>query len=569
MNLKRILAVILALTIAAGLAGCYGGSGGNEEPAPTPQSTEASTSTPAPTVEPTEAPAEQVEETAESSGPEFKTLRMLISESTYGAEYGFNTGIEKIALFEEALNMKFDMEVVPRGDYSDVLELRFATGTDLPDVIAGTGLWDGDVYSWAMQGHILRLNDLIDEYPSINQRYTYDYPTMRNWLADANGDIYWLKRIDYAEGWDIQPFVYRRDWLEKIGMNSVPSTTEDLYQYLKLCQEMDINGNGIKDEALIVDGWWSLFWPLSPAFGEILSFEPVWSYKEGEGAHIAWISQGGKEFLTYLNKLYTEGLLWKRTPSFGAPDEANESDYSEFWASNAVSATVTYPYNAKNSLLDYTPGVDGIVYDIMPPLIGPSGGKPGYFLEGTSPAESKKYVVPSGADVEAAMRYYDFFMSEEGSTLQNWGVEGVQYFVNQQGLKQLTPEWEAQILDDPTVDWKFGNLYFGPSWQQTKLDQTMLTWVKADEEFKNNVRAFKSGAVAFEMPAFFGSSPQQQETIDLYNDDIVDYIQDMAFMFIRGEESLLNWDDFVATVMSKGYDILQPIYTERWERLHK
>ena len=49
-------------------------------------------------------------------------------------------------------------------------------------------------------------------------------------------------------------------------------------------------------------------------------------------------------------------------------------------------------------------------------------------------------VTPVCKDSEAVLRFFDSYWTDEGSLLANWGVEGVSYDLNAQGLPEFSPK---------------------------------------------------------------------------------------------------------------------------------
>ena len=101
-----------------------------------------------------------------------------------------------------------------------------------------------------------------------------------------------------------------QEWLKKFGLEN-PSTPDEVYEVLKTFVENDANGNGQADEMGLAFNSWSAsgLRILFPWFGIMAGTNN--SYLNGDTVTYAPFTEEYKEAVSYLNKLYTEGLIDK------------------------------------------------------------------------------------------------------------------------------------------------------------------------------------------------------------------------------------------------------------------
>jgi len=546
LTIKKVISIILILVLTASiLTSCVSGTSVEKE-----QKKDSTTDTPK-TVEETPGPV---------------TIKVMTPETWAGPEFGYETGLPVIEELEKRLNIKFEWEVYPRDQY-DIIT-RLAAGVDLPDFFDAIYMPDANMFQYARDGIFIPLNDLIEKYaPNIKKRYEVDFPRMKNYLADADGKIYWLRRLHYGEGTSMISMIYREDWLEKVGMSKVPETTEEFYEYLKLCQEMDVNGNGEKDEILTTDGLSVLLMVLSPAFGRMMHWgNSGWFADENGVVELNWITPEAKEFLTYLNKLYKENLLLHDTPELGPGPYAEL--FNQKLTSNQLAATAVYLANIDYSgrVTNSVSDIEGAKYSVLPPLKGPSG-KSGYFTQPRAPEGGKWVITKDCKHPEVVIKLFDYIMSEEGTNLINFGIEGVHWERDSKGLKVKTEQWKKTLAEDPNAWNKFGAIYFLPTWTDNSFEQATIGWQR--EDLKEQTKYVLDNFKRFENQELAAPTAAEKEILDLYEQDINGLLWTSVHQFVRGELPLSTFDDFVQQIKNLGYDKVKPIKQACYDRYYK
>ncbi|MDO4622242.1 MAG: extracellular solute-binding protein [Eubacteriales bacterium] len=225
---------------------------------------------------------------------------------------------------QEKTNVEIEWTAIQGDQWSDKISLAMADVNSLTDFIFTAGFSDSDLLKYADQGVIINLEDYIDAYMP-NLKAVFDkYPEYRTMTTDTEGHIWslpWIEQLG-ANKTAIQTvgdmsFINKK-WMDFLGLE-MPTTVDEFEQVLiafrdhssELQAEFGIEGDiipmscivndGDQDPAIIING-----------FGE--------GYGDADrGRHIAVTDdlkvicsatqQGYKDGLTWLHKLYEEGLI--------------------------------------------------------------------------------------------------------------------------------------------------------------------------------------------------------------------------------------------------------------------
>lgn len=94
-------------------------------------------------------------------------------------------------------------------------------------------------------------------------------------------------------------------------------------------------------------------------------------------------------------------------------------------------------------------------------------------------------ITTSCKDPVAAIKFIDFLCSDEGQVLNKWGIEGVNYFVDDEGHRYRTPEEIKMSQEDPDYGKKTGvgfHNYPFPSYGDGILDPTGSTYTTTSKD---------------------------------------------------------------------------------------
>ncbi|MCU6708550.1 extracellular solute-binding protein [Paenibacillus sp. J5C_2022] len=291
----------------------------------------------------------------------------------------------------------------------ELFNITMASG-ELPDIVHFNMK---DVYdNYGVEGAFEPLNDLIDEHaPNIKALFE-ERPELKRYATASDGNIYYINFIpdgQVAKGWFI-----REDWLEKLQLEA-PKTVDELYTVMKAFREQDPNGNGQKDEV--------------PYFARVksaaLDFLVFWNANRGLYLADSKIGFGPYEdaYKTGVQNIaewYKEGLI--------DPEIFTRGSKGRDIMLREDRGGITHDW------LGSTAGYNDLLQGERPdfafmPLLPPAS------IDGQMREETKRAeVTSSGWGIAStskhkveAIKYFDFWFSEEGRRLMNFGIEGVHY----------------------------------------------------------------------------------------------------------------------------------------------
>lgn len=301
---------------------------------------------------------------------------------------------------------------------------------EYPDIYSCSFSTD-EIMQYGVKAHVMiPLEDLIEEYAPNLRAVLEERPDIREAITAPDGHIYTLFRTDPATYTLVRNKLYvMHDWLEKYVAdgNESPSTWEELEDMLIYFRDNDMNGNGDPNDEIPMMGTMGTSGGdfttyLLNAFTAVPENNFVMATKEGEVYCVA-NTEAYREGLKWIHHLFEEGLIAEETfiqDNNQLKSLVNKNDPAErivgcfggFWAGVTVSpASMDNAYD---------------IYDPLVPIEGPEGevnattsGHLDLFLVGciTSACENP----------ELAIRWLDFWMSEEGMIMIDYGFEGVNW----------------------------------------------------------------------------------------------------------------------------------------------
>ena len=444
-------------------------------------------------------------------------------------------------------NTGYDLQMVHVED-SQAMNLLLASG-DLPDVIdynfkmyypgaEAKGIKDGLIFPMS--------EEFVKENAPDYWKVISSNPDVLKQVKTPEGDIY---GFCFILGDEIlktgQGLIIRDDWCEELGLE-LPETAEEYYQMLKAFKEekgvsipLCVGIDDIK--AMLNNGY------VTSPFGLVT----MDTYLDNKEVKIGYAQPEFKDTLQWLNKLYEEKLL---DPNFATIDKetiaanmlTGEAGASQGAAGSILGTWLTTNSGAENYSLA---GIRG--------LVAAKGSKPMFGHYNTDVIGGVTVITSMAKDPAAVAKYFNYGYTEEGHNLYNFGTEGVSYemkdgepvftdliFNNPDGLtvKQALSEYQLAHENGPFVqDRNYLMQYYSLDEQKNALER----WSD------NDARNYKLPGVTinFEDTGEYSSLKSELET----------YRDEMIIKFIRGEESLDNYDKYLSTLESMGIGRVQEI----------
>lgn len=459
---------------------------------------------------------------------------------------------------EQMFNVDFEFEVIPIADYATKVSLALNTGTNVPDVILYQST-KGENASLALNGAIVPISDYPELTPNFNARVAEF--GMEDDIAKLNlsdGKRYYMPGLFDAPFYD-GGLILRQDFLESEGL-AAPKTFDDLYNILKAYKEKYPDSYPLT----ILAGPRVLYRMTMPSFGISVGKNGAsgtntlsWDYEKKEYFPGA-ISQGYKDYISFLAKLYAEGLL---DPEMADP--INGDLWSQKMATGKSMAT--YAYYDQIGGVEGASQIEGFKLQMYAPLEGTAGahhqpkdrvGSGIMFPAATAKRDDFERVVKTIDEV---------FFSEEGAKLWCLGVEGVTYTVNADGSIQYSDD----ILNAPEGIYKYMQVQYGCG-----SDVTQQVWYNAREMTKYDENYAKINAeVAAMDTAIQGIPPtplfddMQAEDAGVLQTPLADKFEVWADAFITGKKSVdTDWDAYVKEMQALKIDEFCQMYNDNLQK---
>lgn len=215
---------------------------------------------------------------------------------------------------EDMLGIKVDITQVSEESFDEKKNLAFATNS-IPDFFVG-GLTDVDIVTYANQGFIVPLEEYItDENTPVITSWFRAIDGYESALYYPDGHIYNMQGFNtIPREQSTQRYWINKTWAET-AIGKLPATTDEYYEFLKYIKDNDMDGDGDVANEIPLGGkfktigaqasYYDSMLPILFAFGMT---ERTIEAMDGT-VQFNPTSPNYKEFLKYMNKLYTEGLL--------------------------------------------------------------------------------------------------------------------------------------------------------------------------------------------------------------------------------------------------------------------
>ena len=449
-----------------------------------------------------------------------KTMNSL-SESEYYKELERRTGV-KVEYIHPPIGQQNDSFnlMVASGNYPDIIEIVHPFGYMFP------GGYDKAIE----EGIILAVNDLVDQYAPNYKKYLNSNEQLRKESLTDAGNLpgFWSLSVDGPQPpW--MGMVVRKDWLNDLGMNE-PVTYDDWYNMLKAFKDvkkaeapMMLHFSGFNSMNVFEGGY-----GITPTF-----FQVDGKIKYGP------LESGYKDYISMLNKWYSEGLIDK--------DFATKQDFipsSEFTASNKTGAF----YSMYIDFAGLEAKATDPNYEIVavPTPVVNTGDKLHVRQKNTASGIVNWVITEACKDPVTVTKWLDYGYTEEGDILASYGFEGKTFEYGSDGKPAFTPfvynNPDGFSLQEMYIKWaKSGGacIYrWDREWaglQQNSLDAVQI-WQKDNDG-------------SYVLPTITMTADEGAEYSRIMG-DIETFRNEMVVKFIIGAEPISNYDKFVDQIRS-------------------
>jgi putative aldouronate transport system substrate-binding protein len=432
--------------------------------------------------------------------------------------------------------------IIASGSYPDLIGwgLNYATGDD--------AAVDEDIY--------LDLSEYIAQYaPNYYKLLSTDDELLETALTDS-GYLTAFNAVRTEESLGTAGLVIRTDLLSKLGLDK-PYTIEEFENVLA----------AFKDEGLeqplvmlapgaIQDNWLAAAFDVS-AFCNNFPMSVAPTYVVDGEIKFGPLEEGFKEYITLIHDWYEKGYIdadfISKNSNWNGPDYSNtitNGDAGIFYADQGNIGGYIEASEVEGFDLEAT-------YDMHA-----TEDSVNHFASYTKKSAGNGFHITSNCtNIELACQWGDWWYSEEGSLLANYGVEGVSFeYVD--GVPKFTetvteaPEGQRDALliyaSNDTICCVIDGDAKSSGYDQVDVDAPEIWATGMDDSYV--------------IPSTVSlSADESTEASNIYS-DIETTCMEYIAKFINGDKSLDEYDEFVSTIESMNVQGYLDIYQEAYDR---
>ena len=345
----------------------------------------------------------------------------------------------------EATGVTLDVSypVASQGDAKEDVALMIAND-EYPDMIYAKGSAT-DLYQ---AGALIDMTDLIEKYgPNIKKMYGAEMEKLK-WSQDDPG-IYQLSYAGVNQKTLTTGGSCQIQWAAlKENDYKYPKTLDEYEKMIKsylAAHPKTEDGLDMIGITMSASDWHWMITLGNPA-GLIADASPdngQWIIDDEYNVHYKHVTDEEKEYFKWLCRMYNEGIL---DPNFATQ---TDDDYIAKVASGRVVAITDAEWHY--SQCEATLVADGKVdqtYVGLPVPLREDQVEKALLYQGTTVGWGIG-ITKSCEDPVRAIKFLDYLCSDEGQILYHWGIEGENYFLDDDGQPYRTDEEVAKAQSDP------------------------------------------------------------------------------------------------------------------------
>lgn len=345
----------------------------------------------------------------------------------------------------EATGVTLDVSypVASQGDAKEDVALMIAND-EYPDMIYAKGSAT-DLYQ---AGALIDMTDLIEKYgPNIKKMYGAEIEKLK-WSQDDPG-IYQLSYAGVNQKTLTTGGSCQIQWAAlKENDYKYPKTLDEYEKMIKsylAAHPKTEDGLDMIGITMSASDWHWMITLGNPA-GLIADASPdngQWIIDDEYNVHYKHVTDEEKEYFKWLCRMYNEGIL---DPNFATQ---TDDDYIAKVASGRVVAITDAEWHY--SQCEATLVADGKVdqtYVGLPVTLREDQVEKALMYQGTTVGWGIG-ITKSCEDPVRAIKFLDYLCSDEGQILYHWGIEGENYFLDDDGQPYRTDEEVAKAQSDP------------------------------------------------------------------------------------------------------------------------
>lgn len=560
MKRKLTLFICIAGLLLACFSGCGSGTAAVSASVSEPETAAAETAAPAPepSQEPEasqEAPAEEPV-SAEEEAPAVEIQYPLEGGHSFTVIYSKPTILSALIMPDtdydaslawdamvEATGVTLEWESVSEQSWDTQISLIMAAG-DYPDACDSNITYTSGKTGLVEDEIMLDLADLIPEHmPNYNALLESD-PDFASCVYEANG---MLVQIQSRAGTFINSgFNIRQDWLEELGMD-VPETAAELEDFLLACKDKYGLTNAFEMTADLNCGLNRMF--NVKCEGDRMLYQLA---EEGSDT-IVWSATlpAFRDYIGMLNDWYEKGIF---NDDYLNVSNENGNVQSTFLGGNAA------VWNFDCSALLYD-DLEGVPMADLKLVEDESTNVSGITDQAKTATTGMMMVFTACQEPEVFCEFLDYFFTEEGNLLANWGVEGETYVIQDNGEPTYT---DLVWNDTECFMYLLRSARYGLYWAPCDFDVNLMIADYTEEQYAAVDMWVATRGSYLCYPPNFQLTSEDKEIVNTYETDCCTYFWENAYKAIVGQLTLEEFDQVVETTLEMGMQEVVDAYNHSY-----
>ena len=464
-------------------------------------------------------------------------------------------------LAEEATNVHINWTSVSVIQAVESFQLMVASA-DYPDMIKGAGTYmSGGVETAVNEEVIIDLADYLDEFAPNFQTVRMSSEAYEKGSTTDSGIVgafsYFASEVEACA---TKGGFIRQDWLNKLNLDP-PVTVDDYYHVLKAFQSEYGATYGLPAQGLHFGNMFEAAYDIAVPFA---SGAMATGFYQIDGEVFYGPAQDGyKEYLTEMEKWFSEGLI--SSDFMSDSDSGSSGTVAENLITNG---NVGIFYGAATQYQNYASAAADPDFEVTPlpaPVLVEGQITHTRGLNGAvSPALSISTDC-SAENLENALRWCDWWYTDDGYMAANWGQEGLTFDYDEKG----DPVYTDIVINNPDMDRDTSIVMYTMSemgdhfvsdprriyqyYADGVLDIKML-WTEGDDN-------------AYVIPTDVSKTTEESEELSRIMNEVYSYTNEMTLRFITGSDDIESgWNQYVETLNSLGIEEAAQIYSDCYVR---
>lgn len=440
-----------------------------------------------------------------------------------------------------------NITAIPNADFGTKFPIMMADRGNFPDVLAIHNQ-PGAFSSYCTQGSFVP----FDDYPEIMTDYNEFWASvsdeereMQKFRTHLDGKVYRAPIYGMERQKNVRCWLYRKDVFDKHNLK-VPETLDEVYEVSKKLKELYPDSypfcvrSGFDNIALI-----------GPSFKEYFYHSVYYDFNNEKWTYGA-TEDVMKDIVLFYNKMVTEKLAPANLFTIKA------AEWQELITTDR--GFIMADYQTRIDFFNSMARGKNPEFNLTA-MVPPKANTP------TATNKVNKYNVdPTGAMVlntgdenriENAMRYINWFYSDEGVETVSWGKEGETYELVDGKKKFIVDEGSSPIL-------QYGFQTIG---SYLRVDPAAADAASSDEQAATTDMILEH-TVAYYNPIRWVALTDEEATLAAdYSTSIDSFVTENITKFIIGQRPISEWDAFRAELSNLPVNELLEIYEKAYDRV--